>query len=217
MDQITSPDFLGDAAKKEEIKTALKNFNDKYCSQPIKKEFTTAKSKLELLFSNLKMHLTENFMQVRNIEYTGSSYEGLKLSGDGLEFDAMFIFAGGENLQILPIEEEEGFANLKILDTDDAKTSLGKYIDKETNVISSFTMKNKFKGALQDFQKKYKDFISMKEHGPAIQFDYEERDVKFSVDLLLSFEVQVQGEDSKFLNHFIKCSIFLLHLLILIR
>ena len=138
-------------------------------------------------------------MQVKNTEYTGSSYEGLKISGDGLEFDTMLIFAGGESLQVLPIESEEGFANLKIFDTDAAKASFEKYIDKETNIISSFKMKNKFMGALQEFlnkEVKYKDLITMRQHGPAIQFDYKEGDVVFSVDLTLSF--QVQGEDCKF-------------------
>ena len=201
MAQITTPVYFADIlnVKKEEIMTTLSNFNDKYCSQPIMKN---AKSKLEPLLETFKMHLAETFLQVKITEYTGSSYEGLKISGDGLEFDAMFIFSGGENLQVLPIESEEGFVDLKIFDTDTAKTSFEKYIDKETNIISSFKMKNKFKGALQSFLNKeneYKGLITIKDHGPAIQFDYKEGDLVFSVDLTLSFQVKVHDEDCKFL------------------
>ena len=196
---ISTPVLLKDTDAKKGILDALKKFNEKYCKQPNKKELNSAKSKLELLLHELRMHLSEKFMQCKNIEYTGSSYEGLKLSGDGLEFDAMFIFTGGEKLRVVPVKGEDGFAELEVSDTDAERSYLEKYVDEGKNIISSSKMKDKFKGALQDFissNSKYKDILKMKEHGPAIQFDYKEKkdEILFSVDLLLSFEIQVEGK-----------------------
>ena len=174
----------------------MDKFKDKYCKQPTK-ENKEAKKKLELLLKQLDNHFVTNFIKCKKSEYTGSSYEGLKLTGDGLEFDVMFIFSGGEYLKVLPIEGEEGFAELEISsDSDAGKHQFDKkYLDKDK--ISPSLIKNKFKGALQEFITKssdYKGILKMKEHGPAIQLDWEDKEKEellFSVDLLLSFEVQV--------------------------
>ena len=174
------------------------NFKGKYCNPPKKEDLKAAKEKFEIVLKDLKLSFKENFLTCKNTEYTGSTYEGLKISGDGLEFDVMFLFEGGEDLKVLPIKEEDGFAHLALIDKDIAKDNpITKSANKDGKILSK-KLKDKFKGTLQNFinnSPQYKDLVAMKEHGPAIQFDVkrnkDDKDLWYSVDLLPSFEVKV--------------------------
>ena len=61
---------------------------------------------------NIEMNLKKEGL-CKKIEYTGSSYEGLKITEDGLEFDVMFIM-DGKDIEIIELEKYPGFASLKI-------------------------------------------------------------------------------------------------------
>ncbi|XP_066921015.1 cyclic GMP-AMP synthase-like receptor [Clytia hemisphaerica] len=197
-----TPDFLKDENKKKPIDEALMKFKEKYCNPPKKDDLKAAKGKFGIVLEDLKLSFRENFLTCKNTEYTGSTYEGLKISGDGLEFDVMFLFEGGEDLKVLPIKDEEGFAHLALIDKDIVKeNAITKSADKTDGKILSKKLKDKFKGTLQNFinnSPQYKELITMKEHGPAIQFDIkrkkDDKDLWYSVDLLPSFEVKVNEE-----------------------
>ena len=195
IDGISPPKYFENKDAEEKVFKALHAFKEKYCKEP-KEPNNKGKQKLDSLLKELNNHFSESFIPCKKPEYTGSSYEGLKLIGDELEYDVMFIFSGGEHLKALPIKGEEGFAELEISsDSEAGKLKFKKYL--EGNKISPSKIKNKFKGVLQEFITKfpnYKDVLKMKEHGPAIQLDWVEKEkLFFSVDLLLSFEVQVDG------------------------
>eukprot|EP00111_Clytia_hemisphaerica_P015577 TCONS_00045974-protein len=196
-----TPDFLKDEKRKKDIDEALMRFKEKYCNPPKKDDLKAAKGKFGIVLEDLKLSFKENFLTCKNTEYTGSTYEGLKISGDGLEFDVMFLFEGGEDLKVLPIKDEEGFAHLALIDNGIVKkNAITKSADKDGKILSK-KLKDKFKGTLQNFinnSPQYKELITMKEHGPAIQFDIkrkkDDKDLWYSVDLLPSFEVKVNEE-----------------------
>jgi len=178
---------------KKKIEKALENFNQKFSQPPKKDDMKKAKEDFDIKLKQLKVKMEDSgFVSCKSIEFTGSSYEGLKIAGDGLEFDAMLLLNGGENFKTESIEGEEGFSHLLVKDDVDCHPMLNKCL--KDGVLSSKKFKDKFKGIVQTFiiDNKHEDIIRMIEHGPAIQIDvkkFKDEEIWYSVDLLLAFEV----------------------------
>ncbi len=127
------------------------------------------------------------------IEFTGSAYEGIKVSGTNLEFDCMLILKGGENLEKIQLSHASpGYVNLKPVSG--KEDDFPKILDKN-GYLSSEKIKNVFFG---DIQKVINDSaglkvdVKLRKHGPAIQMDVSRSNGKFwySVDLVPAFEVK---------------------------
>ena len=151
-----------------------------------------AKEDFEIKLKQLKVKMEEDFVPCKTIEFTGSSYEGLKITGDGLEFDVMLLLNGGDKLKAESIIDEEGFSHLLTKENVAYHPVISKCL--QNDVVSSKKFKDKFKGIVQTFITDYhKDTVRMIEHGPAIQIDVSKsassQAIWYSVDLLSAFEV----------------------------
>ena len=138
----------------------------------------------------------------KKLEYTGSSYEGLKSTEGGLEFDIMFIIDGSD-LCIDPLTDCEGYAYLKIKPDDEANVSIyEKFVD--CAFLSPSKLIDIFFGTVQTCVNAMKlgDQIKVRRHGPAVQIDVTKQGEEFySVDLVPSVEVHEGGNPIKFLFH----------------
>lgn len=149
-----------------------------------KGKHTIMMQQMEQEFQNLKE------IDCKKLEYTGSAYEGLKISSDRLEFDVMFVMDGKD---LEPKIISEGYCNMSPKDPRDEKYY--KYLD--AGNLSPSKIRQKFFSLVQTFVNKYYPRkIKVLEHGPAVQIDVQKEngtDVWYSVDLVPSYEVKYQG------------------------
>ena len=177
---------------KPETTKLLREFHEKHARQP-QKEIVEAKQRhteyTELIASELRAQ-----GKCSRIEYTGSSYEGVKVSND-LEFDIMVIrTAGSQDLTPVPARNP-GYYKLKVAgvgtDPDVFKDALG-----DNRCLSPIKTVDRFYGTLQKILNKHsarlRD-VTLRRHGPAIQMDVSRgKDVPwYSVDVVLAHEVQL--------------------------
>jgi len=82
-----------------EFNDLVKNFRDKHTLSPKMKD---AKLMHGVIIDELMRKLKEKPLRCSRLEYTGSAYEGVKVSkskdDDDLEFDIMVIIEGGRDL-----------------------------------------------------------------------------------------------------------------------
>ena len=110
------------------------------------------------------------------LEYTGSSYEGVKvwknLLDPDLEFDLMVIMAGGAGLVSRPIPGKSGFFILKKREATSLE-SLSGQTDRNGNKLVSETA-SVFYSKLQKIINNSIDMneiVKLRMHGPAVQMD----------------------------------------------
>ncbi len=135
------------------------------------------------------------------IEFTGSAYEGIKVSETELEFDCMMVLKGGENLQKVQLSPASpGYVKLKPVSGKEA--DFPKILD-TNGYLSSEKIKNVFFGDIQKVINNsagLKVGVKLKKHGPAIQMDVfkSNGDRWYSVDLVPAFEVRGAPEKELF-------------------
>ena len=100
---------LQDWCLKDDVKRQLKEFYEKHAKTP-KEEMKKARQELEVLLKRFEVELKKKEL-CKRLEYTGSSFEGLKITSDGLEFDVMCILPG-KDVELIQIDECPGFVNL---------------------------------------------------------------------------------------------------------
>ena len=131
----------------------------------------------------------------KKIEYTGSSYEGLKITEDGLEFDVMFIM-DGKDIEIIKLQKYPGFANLKIKDRI-THSKLLKFVDLQTRFLLPHQFMKSFLQHVKDIVCKFSEGKRMKliRTGPSVCLNmYQGNEILFSVDLVPAFEINDQGK-----------------------
>lgn len=131
----------------------------------------------------------------KKVEYTGSSYEGLKISEDGLEFDVMFVI-DGTGLELVPVKGQEGYTNFK------ASTKALPMLQKSANftgLLSPTKVNAKFFGTVTKWKNDVDPTgqrMKLRNHGPATQMDVFNgtKKVWYSVDLVPAVEIKDAGE-----------------------
>ncbi|KAK2190681.1 hypothetical protein NP493_70g05020 [Ridgeia piscesae] len=173
-------------SSKREVTKRLQQFHDKYARQPM-----TAIDEARPTHTQYTNYLADKLRGMglcSRVEYTGSAYEGVKVSND-IEFDIMVIKAGGH------------------LRTARTSTS-GYYYLKErdgSNVSPDKTVSD-FKGKLQKVINKHPDMsrlVKLRNHGPAIQMDVYRSKMGtkwYSVDIVLSYEINIGQEKHLFVG-----------------
>lgn len=194
----------------EELYRAFQNFHDKYAREP-KDNMTKAKRIHHDLMQEIESTFRRNGICHR-LEYTGSSYEGVKvrkgIDEDDLEFDVMMVVDKHKyDLQVLEDNDRPGYAWLKINRGEQPSRGLDKvlkywnffgFISGDLYVDPNKTI-DIFFGELQklineSYQMKGK--VKLRRHGPAVQMDvHPDSGVLlwgprlFSVDLVPAYEV----------------------------
>jgi len=151
----------------------------------------------------------------RHLEYTGSSYEGVKVSKSSedhdLEFDIMVILEGGGKLRAEPLEGTPCYAQLKIPNSaqeDPLFKNVASYsgivgfLTEAEWVLSPEKSAQRFFGMLQkciDSIETTRGKIKLRQHGPAVQMDvYPDSGVflwgekLYSVDMVPTYRVNGQ-------------------------
>ena len=95
----------------EKVKTQISKFYDLNAKTP-NVEMKQAKQELRKLVTGLEVDL-KSMKLCKVLEYTGSSYEGLKITSDGLEFDIMCVMEG-EDVKVMEIDGNPAFVNLQL-------------------------------------------------------------------------------------------------------
>ena len=167
---------------KREVTSMLRQFHEEYARQPM-----TAIDEARPTHTQYTDYLADNLRGMglcSRVEYTGSAYEGVKVSND-IEFDIMVIKTGN-NLK--PAQSSKsGYYHLK---------------DDYDHCISPESKVAEFCGTLQKLINSHPDMsrlVKLRYHGPAVQMDVyrDETDkrrnnVWYSVDVVLSYEVKLQ-------------------------
>ena len=84
-------------------------FYNKHAKTP-KEDMRKARHELDIHLKRFEVELRKKGL-CKKLEFTGSSFEGLKITSDGLEFDVMCILPG-KDIELIEIDECPGFANL---------------------------------------------------------------------------------------------------------
>lgn len=189
-----------------ELNDKARKFHDKYARQPPGIE--DAKTVLNGYMREIEAFLRPEGCCTR-IEYTGSSYEGVKVSKDGeeLEFDVMVIMEGGSGLVNVG---KPGFVKL----TSRNRNELSRLppimfvpgmLNRDTNerYVNAQTVYNTFFGHVQKCVNQSEEMrgrVKLVKHGPATQIDvYLKRNESasapgpvgpkfFSVDIVPAFD-----------------------------
>lgn len=174
------------------MRKQLFKFYDKFAKTPTK-EINKAKVKHEIYMKMLEVELKEEGW-CKKLEYTGSSYEGLKITEDGLEFDVMFVI-DGKGLETSLIPNREGYCNLHM--QEGAVSKLFASFGNQEGMLMPKKMISEFFSVLQRTinKLKYEKLFKLRIHGPAVQMDVNDDKGNFwySVDLVPSVEVKVDA------------------------
>lgn len=179
----------------EKVKTQISKFYDLNAKTP-NVEMKQAKQELRKLVTGLEVDL-KSMKLCKVLEYTGSSYEGLKITSDGLEFDIMCVMEG-EDVKVMEIDGNPAFVNLQLKGnlpndvlqsfvTDGGVISpqkvLSRYMGEVTKILDKLAAKERGK-------------ITLKNSGPAIclTLKTERDDDWFSVDFVPSIRLQQNGQ-----------------------
>lgn len=149
---------------------------------------------MEINMKNIEMNLKKEGL-CKKIEYTGSSYEGLKITEDGLEFDVMFIM-DGKDIEIIELEKYPGFASLKIKNGV-THSKLQNFVDLKTRFLLPHQFMENFLKDVQGIVGKFNEGKRMEliRTGPSACLNmFQENEILFSVDLVPAFEIDNQGK-----------------------
>ena len=166
----------------ETVTSMLRQFHEEYARQPM-----TAIDEARPTHTQYTNYLADKLRGMglcSRVEYTGSAYEGVKVSND-IEFDIMVIKTGNN---FTPAQaSKSGYYHLK---------------DDNDRCISPESKVAEFCGTLQKLINNHgvmSRLVKLRYHGPAVQMDVyrEETDkrrdnVWYSVDVVLSYEVKLQ-------------------------
>lgn len=149
---------------------------------------------MEINMKNIEMNLKKEGL-CKKIEYTGSSYEGLKITEDGLEFDVMFIM-DGKDIEIIELEKYPGFASLKIKNGV-THSKLQNFVDLKTRFLLPHQFMENFLKDVKGIVGKFNEGKRMEliRTGPSACLNmFQENEILCSVDLVPAFEIDNQGK-----------------------
>ena len=95
----------------ENVKTQISKFYDVNAKTP-NAEMKPAKQELRKFLTSLKVDLKHSKL-CKILEYTGSSYEGLKITSDGIEFDVMCVVEV-DDVKVTEIDCCPAYVNLQL-------------------------------------------------------------------------------------------------------
>ena len=168
---------------KPEVTTMLQQFHEKYARQP-----TAAIDEARQTHTKYTNYLANELRKLEicsRVEYTGSAYEGVKVSND-IEFDIMVIKTAG-NRMLTPLQAPiSGYYYLQ---------------DENSSKVSPDKKVADFCGTLQKLINKHPEMsrlVILRYHGPAVQIDVYRSEVDrmrnnvwYSVDVVLSYEAKL--------------------------
>lgn len=197
-------------AKTCSFNRTVKEFHDEYCRQP---DMTAAKQSLERYKNIIERELRAQDI-CKRLDYTGSSYERVKVNksraDEDLEFDIQVTMVGGDKLQAIPVTGHPGFARLAhknfLVVLTEALTDV-KSLVRNGNQLPEETARQFYSGLQKiiNGNEEMSRTIKLRRHGPAIQMDVYMDDAKrhkfYSVDLVPTFEIDEKRYVSKQLQN----------------
>lgn len=178
---------------------AMRDFHQNFAREPTK-EIKEAKKKLEEVIKDVTAWFAVHSNQLQKTEYTGSSYEGLKIASSKMELDVMFIFKHGSKLDVKTDPQFPRFAYLDPSETDAFKDYLME------GHLSPDKIKNRFHGDLQLWlnsrKSEVRGEVKISYGGAAIRAEvfhkpepHSDWQFWFDVDLVPAFEVNHNGTE----------------------
>ena len=182
-----------DSAK---LQTALTNFHNKETRFPTR-EVTEAKQALLGYLQKFDLKLRSVGFGVR-VEYTGSSYEGIKVDADDLEFDVMIIMTNGDKLSFEHVPGHPGFSRIKP-NSPQNEVCFAKFLDDNKMLVPAKVI-DKLQGHLAGADNPNKGpNLLLRRHGPAIQIDVmKSGKLWFSIDMVPAIEIRANGAVKRF-------------------
>lgn len=186
---------LQDWYLKDDVKKQLMEFYNKHAKTP-NEDMRKARHELDVHLKRFEVELRKKEL-CKKLEFTGSSFEGLKITSDGLEFDVMCILPG-KDIELIEIDECPGFVNLGFGSSTSNKI-LESFLDETSNVISPKKVVSKYFSEItlirNDLGKKDKERMELKTSGPAVclTFKNENSDIWFKADFVPTIELELNG------------------------
>lgn len=156
-----------------------------------------AAQELEIYLKRFEVTLRKSGL-CKRFEYTDSSYEGLKITADGLEFDIMCVLPM-DDVEVMNIELYPGFVNLHIKE-DTKNEVLRNFTDFTSNVLSPQKVVSKYYTEINRVRSKLgqeeQNSMGLKIVGPAVRllFHKGSGDIWFTADLVPSIELRRNGQ-----------------------
>lgn len=180
---LTEPAWHSSSALNE----AVNKFHNQLCKQPEMKRAKEVHTRYmrDIIETGLKQ-----IGRCARLEFTGSSYEGVKVEDrQKLEFDVM-IMMKGRDIQTSPVEPGYVILTPKLARKEDPQFQ--DIIDQRGN-ISTELLANLFFGQIQKLVNGHKELtekVKLRKHGPAVQMDvYDDGKIWFSVDLVPAYDI----------------------------
>ena len=180
----------------EELHGHLRDFHDIAARFP-KKETDAARKFHTDLTKKLETEL-KNRGKCTRVEFTGSSYEGVKVSNN-IEFDVMMIASVSHNHVKVEPTKHAGYFHLRAITDNKENVPVSKFkkMLTEKSLVSPNKAAGAFYGNVNRYVSKTEDVrkkIKMKRHGPAAQLEvykqgFEDKEPWYFVDVVTAFEV----------------------------
>ena len=180
---------------KDDVKKQLMEFYNKHAKTP-NENMKKARHELDIHLKRFEVELRKKEL-CKKLEFTGSSFEGLKITSDGLEFDVMCILPV-KDIELIEIDECPGFVNLGFGRSMPSKI-LQNFVDETSNVISPKKVVSKYFSEIalirNDLGKKEKERMELKTSGPAVclTFKNENNDIWYKADFVPTIGLEVNG------------------------
>ena len=174
-----------------EFNELVRAFHERHARYPPRDQMRPAKRHLNEIIDRLQ----RNIDVATRIEFTGSSYEDIKVMSSDLEFDCMVMLKGGPHLGKVTQEMPLGYSKLRVLP---GKENWFPKCTDNQNYLSSELVSGWFFSKLQKAVNdlRINDYeIKLRRHGPATQMDiYNLRTSKlwYSVDVVPAYEIRGQ-------------------------
>ena len=180
----------------KDVRDRIINFYNKKAKTP-NLEMQEAAQELEIYLKRFEVTLRKSGL-CKRLEYTDSSYEGLKITADGLEFDIMCVLPM-DDVEVMNIELYPGFVNLHIKE-DTKNEVLRNFTDFTSNVLSPQKVVSKYYTEINRVRSKLgqeeQNSMGLKIVGPAVRllFHKGSGDIWFTADLVPSLELRRNGQ-----------------------
>ena len=183
-----------DSAK---LQTALTNFHNKETRFPTREVKEAKQALLGVYLKIFDLKLRSEGFGVR-VEYTGSSYEEIKVDAGDLEFDVMIIMTNGDKLSFEHVPDHPGFSRIKP-NSPQNEVCFAKFLDDNKMLVPAKVI-DKLQGHLADANNPNKiPNLFLRRHGPAIQIDVMKGcELWFSIDMVPAIEIRANGTVKRF-------------------
>ena len=194
----------GDWHSSQEFQEEAKKFHDKFAKPPPESIMKPAKQRNKMIVEEMRDYMRKEMNVVQKVDYTGSSFESLKIEATDLEFDVMVYLKGSEKLIKDTTNTPAGYTQLLVKPED---VSHFKELKNKEGLLSSDLVQRWFFGVMEKARAALiekgiitNENLTLHASGPAVMMKVfkEDGSLWFTTDMVPTFELKSPSGNERY-------------------